>query len=217
MMKSNQDSDIRFAEADKRVATIEKRIEDVKWLIGSLTGLLTVVFSVMLLAISWNYGNEKAALRDFQRDLREDLGKAQPTPKIEILGSNRQPLSGQDVEGAIDTDKDGIHFLTFRNILRNTGNGPSGPMYIKVYTKGNLPLASPSSDESKYSYESYFSPKDIEPNDIPGSFSTDRIASLNLVNNAIPPLGRHPILLKVYFGKNRVAQSEFNVILTKKP
>lgn len=51
-MKANSENDIRFGEADKRMATLEKRIDDVTWLIGSLAGLFTVVFSVLMLIIS---------------------------------------------------------------------------------------------------------------------------------------------------------------------
>jgi hypothetical protein len=139
-MKANSENDIRFGEAEKRMATLEKRIDDVKWLIGSLAGLLTVVFSVLMLMISWNYGNERASLREFQRDLREDIGKAQPTPKIEILGPNGLPLSGQVLRGDVIVDKDGFHIVSLESILRNIGSGTSGPISIKVYTKKDLPL-----------------------------------------------------------------------------
>src|SRR5262245_4162728 len=91
----SQQEDIRFGELDKRYAAVEKRMDDVKWLIGSLAGLFTVLFGVMTLVLSWNYNNERTALREFQRELREDLGRTQPQADLELLGSNGQTLAGQ--------------------------------------------------------------------------------------------------------------------------
>ena len=85
----------RFDETDKRLATTEKRIDDVKWFIGGIASLFTVVFAVLTLILSWNYGNERASLRDFQRDLRVDLGKAEQIPELLVLGENGKELNGQ--------------------------------------------------------------------------------------------------------------------------
>lgn len=210
---SSAEEDIRFAELDKRYAAVEKRIDDVKWLIGSLAGLFTVLFGVMTLILSWNYNNERTALREFQKDLREDLGKAQPQADLELLGSNGQPLTGQRLNGEVERDENGYSAVSFRSTLRNKGSGSTGQMFIKMYTGAGLPMVSPSTDEPKFAYEVYFSPKDFEPNELPGQFSSSRDGRIVLHNKAEPSPGVHPVMIKVYFGKGRVTQAAFEVIV----
>jgi hypothetical protein len=37
----------RFEDLDKRLASTEKRIDDLKWFIGGITGLFTIVFGIV--------------------------------------------------------------------------------------------------------------------------------------------------------------------------
>jgi hypothetical protein len=86
-------------------------------------------------------------------------------------------------------------------------------MSIKIYTGSGMPLPAPSTDEPKYAYETYFSPKDFDPNDLPGQYSSDRVARLVIENKVRPNPGTYPILVKVYFAKGRVAQAAFNIVI----
>ena len=122
----------RFEEGEKRYAGLEKRFDDLKWYFGGVTTLFTIGFSILTVVLSWNYNSEKASLRDFQRDLRADLGKIDLPPDVELLGINGSPISGQDVQARLDVDKDGGHYLSISHLLRNRGEGGTGPIHAGI-------------------------------------------------------------------------------------
>jgi hypothetical protein len=203
---------IRLDEVDKRLASTDKRIDDIKWLVGGTAGIFTVVFSVLMVALSWNYSNERASLRDFERDIKADLGKLDEPAELELLGANGLPLAGQEVPASIEKEQDQANYLViFRSILRNKGLGPSGPIYMKLYTKKPLTLASSSTDEPNFQYEIYFSPKDMEPSDLPGQFSSDRIGRIAIEGGLRPAAGKYLIMIKTYYGRGKVAQAAFTI------
>jgi hypothetical protein len=81
-------------------------------------------------------------------------------------------------------------------------------MFVKVYSKEPVHLGAPSTDESLYKFESYVDPDDFTGSDIPGgNYSSEFTLRVNL-NGGLSP-GQYPILMKVYYGKEKVAQTEF--------
>lgn len=205
----------RFDETDKRLASTEKRIDDVKWFIGGIASLFTVIFGILTLAMSWNYSNERASLRDFQRDLRTDLGKAEPLPELLILGENGVDITGQEINARVLKDKDGEPYINFNYILRNRGLGATGPLYQKLYTKDPLIQEARSTDEPDFQYENYFDPKSITPAELPGQYSSLHFTSFYLLKNALPQPGKHPLAIKFFYGKGRVIRSTFTLVIPK--
>ena len=204
-----EDVKSRFEETDKRLTSTEKRIDDVKWFIGGIASLFTVVFGVLTLVMSWNYGNERASLREFQRDLRADLGKTENLPELVILGDNGAELTGQELQAEVTKDKDGDPSIIFAWIIRNRGLGATGPLNQKLYTKKPLILAARSTDEPEFQYESYFEPKFLQPAELPGQYSAMQITSFYLHKNALPQPGKHSVAIKIFYGKGKVARSTF--------
>ena len=205
----------RFEESDKRYAALEKRFDDLKWYFGGVTTLFTIGFSVLTVVLSWNYNSEKTALREFQKDLKADLGKIELPPDLELVGVNGSSLYGQDVPAKLQVDKDGDHFVSISYFLRNMGEGATGPMFVKLYTNDPIRLDNLSTDESKFKYEAYISPSRLDPPDIPGKFSSHWFHSFFLPDKQTLKEGRHPSMIKVFYGKGRIAQANITLVVPK--
>jgi len=210
----DDDVKTRFEELEKRLLTTDKRFDDIKWYFGGVTTLFTIGFSVLTLALSWNYANEKASLRDFQRDLKADLGRIDALPELELLGVDAKPLANQNINAEISQDKDVYLSLTINHFLRNAGNGISGPMFVKLYSSDPVVLDNRSTDEPRFKYEATITPKNLEPNEIPGKYSTEWFHQVNLPKKTRPPKGRYEMLVKVYYGKGKVVQAPFWLVVS---
>lgn len=203
----DDDVKTKFEDLDKRLTSSDKRFDDMKWYFGGVTTLFTIGFSVLTLILSWNYSNEKASLRDFEKEMKVELGKVEARPDLQLLGIDRQPLEGQELKAEFNEKENGDMFLVINHFLRNIGEGLSGPLYVKVYSKDPLILDSRSTDEPKFKYEATITPKDLSPNEIPGRYSSEWFHNLYLPQKK-PPKGKYDVLIKVYYGKGRVAQAQ---------
>lgn len=201
----------RLEEFEKLFQLLEKRFDDIKWYIGGVGTLFAVVFSVLTLVSSWNYNTEKNGLEQFKTELRADLGKAEVPPELEILGTDGAVLADQEVPAKVVTDKDGNKNMELRNFVRNNGGSPSGNLYIKFYANDPIHLLSQSTDEKKFKYETYIRPENIEPRELPAHFSTEHVHTLNLEKE--PPAGKYLMLMKIYYGKAKVVQTQFKIVV----
>ena len=113
----DEETKARLEELDKRFSSLEKRLDDIKWYFGGVTALFTFGFSVFALVSSWTYGSERASLRDFQNELRAEVGKVEPPPELQILGVDGDPLSGEEVPVKFRTNPDGTKdmLITYAN------------------------------------------------------------------------------------------------------
>ena len=205
---------VRFEELDKRIASNEKRFGDFKWYFGGFGSVIAIMFSVLTLVISGNVNYEKYALREFQKDIRADLGKADLPPNLILLGKNCNPLENQDIKAEVLKDEDGSIKLTFLYAIKNEGKSPSGPLYNKVYTSNPIKFKYSSIDEPKYEYESYGSPRTKTHDELPGgNFIGQYELTLFTANKEIIATGKYPILLKIYYGKGKLVYANFNLVL----
>jgi len=200
----------RFDDFDKRFQTLEKRFDDVKWYFAGAATMFAVFISLFTLVAGSNFSNERNSLQQFKSDLRADLGKVESVPDIELLGLNGEPLTGQEVPVRIEKSQDGNMHMVVEYAIRNKGAGNSGLMFLKVYSRPPIELAHGSFDEKDFRYEEYVNASSFDPNDIPGgNYDSDYTARI-AVNGEVAP-GRYPLMLKVYFGKGKVAQSRFTI------
>lgn len=205
---------VRFEELDKRILSSEKYFGDIKWYFGGITSLFTIGFSVLVLLLSWNYNFEKIALREFQKDMKADLGRVDPPPALVLLGTNRNPLDNQDIKAKVFNGDDGVINLEFDYAIKNEGTSPSGPLYNKIYTSNPIKLSYNSIDESKFNYESYGSPKTFKHEQLPGgNFIGQYTLTIGTKNNKITAIGKYPILLKIYYAKGKCVRANFNLVL----
>jgi hypothetical protein len=204
------DVDRKTMALDKKIDDQGKRFDDVKWFVGG--GAL--IFSILLGIAGWNFINERAGLRDFQKEITDLVRKTDET-KLELYSvKDGTDLSGQEVATEFSTrpatkpDEKTTPQFTFSFVVRNTGENTSGPMYIKLYTKEDFKLIQKSSDNAKYQYEDYVSPIDLKPDSIPAKMSITHV--LDFVLPATPlnvKPGRHSALLQVYYGKAKVVSA----------
>lgn len=207
---------VHFEELAKRIEINEKRFGDIKWYFGGVTCLLAIGFSVFFLVLSWNLNSEKIALHEFKKDIRADLGIADLPPNLVLLGENCRPLKNQDIKAEALKAEDGSIKLKFTYAIKNDGKSPSGPLYNIVYTSNPIEFNYNSIDEPKYDYVSYGSPRTHTHDELPGgNFIGQYELTLFTKNKEIPPIGKYPILLKIYYGKGKLVCANFNLVLDR--
>lgn len=210
----DEESKVRFDEIDKRFSTTEKRIDDIKWVIGVFTTIAIVCFSVLSIFLGWNFNNERTSLREFQRGIKEDIGKVDKPAVLEQLGRNGLPLTGQEITAIVSDDKS-KHYISIQHFFKNSGDGGTGPLYMKTYTNKPLIQNNNSIDGKDFEYESYVPPKNIDPPELPGHFSSEQFLHLYLKDGIAPTPGKHKILLRVFYGKGKVDDAVFTIIIPK--
>ena len=65
----------RFDEAVRRHASLEKRIDDVKWYVTGVATVFIVVFGLVSLIMNWRFDDEKTTLRQFQAEIKQAIGR----------------------------------------------------------------------------------------------------------------------------------------------
>ena len=98
----DDDLKTRFEEMDKRLALIDKRFDDVKWFFGSVS----LILSVVAIMAGYNYNSERARLDASLKEFKEEIGKLELSPDLEVLGANGQPVAGQEVMARVHTRED---------------------------------------------------------------------------------------------------------------
>ena len=204
-----------FQAQDERFSTLEKRFDDMKWYFGGVAGVVTAGIAVYSILIGMNFSNERASLQAFKTEMRQDLGKAQPVPEIELLDPSGQPLNGAVVPATIDLDEQKHPQINFATRLRNTG-GSSGPIFMKFYVAAPLEFYNSSIDEQGFTSEDYISSKEIEPNEIPGGGYYAIYHHSRSINATVGP-GRYPIMFKVYYANTKVASAKFYIDIKNQP
>ena len=200
----------RFDETDRRISAADKRIDDLKGYLAGGATLLSIWFAVLTLVLGFNYSSDKASLRDFQKDLREDLGKSVANPELLLLGLDGQPLTGQELEAKFQPEQGGLKIILYFS-LKNSGMGTTGPMTVAFYSVDPIKLNLVSIDERNFKYEAVLDPKYNEPYELPGQMTTQWFLASWLDSKEIPPPGKYPALIKFYYGKGKVAQA--NIVI----
>jgi hypothetical protein len=134
------------------------------------------------------------------------------TSELIFLGSNNQPLDGQNVITSLVNEPGKGVFFVFSVIQKNQSNS-SHPIFLKVYTSDPLALNAPSTDESEFQYEDV---PNMSPKAIPPNVSLEYQYKIKLKTQALPPPGRYPALIKAYYEdtKSKPAKTKFILDLT---
>jgi hypothetical protein len=208
----------RFEDLDKRLASTEKRIDDLKWFIGGITGLFTIVFGVVAVLGNLNFNNEKTELHrtatELKNDVKAALGASTARPQVDLLAPNRMPLDNQEIPAAFSRSSDGTLDLAIALFLRNSGDSTSGPMYIKIYTPDGLEFAGTSTDEPTFKYEFGHFPENLHPSEIPGGgYSFETTLWMRLKKKEQPAPGKYRTLAKIFYGKGQSSKATFLVVV----
>jgi hypothetical protein len=202
---------------DRRFDDTAKRFDDVKWYVTGISSIFTVIFGIITLMAGLNYNNEKNSLREFEKEIKEQLGRTDDS-KVELYGINGIDLSGQELPVSVERNAESQNAtpgylnykfsLHFAIIIKNVGVSQSGPLYLKIYS-GNQMLNTgiPSSDEARYQYESYVGPTQLNLNSIPGKYTSYYHLFLPILNDDYPKEGKYPILLKIFYGQGKLTSA----------
>lgn len=87
---------------------IEKRLSDIKWLVGNVAVIFATIFTVLIVGSYVNLNNEKSSLDIFKKELEQKLIGKSGTPKITLLNTDGSVLKGSKVH--LTT----IYLLTYR-------------------------------------------------------------------------------------------------------
>ncbi len=210
------DEEVKSAidQLERRISATEKRFDDVRWYIGGAS----LIFTALTAVLGWNFSGDRAELRaavsdmktdvrDLETRLSEQFGQA-ASAELVLLGPNGSPLAGQQVPAEVKPGKDGTARISFTWALRNIGKGASGPIWIKLYTHGDMPTFDPSLDDAHYPYEARLPPEDLRPGNLPGHYSLAYGWSFS----APPPKpGVHLVLMRAFYGNGLTADAPFSL------
>ena len=140
--------------------------------------------------------------------MKAELGKTIQPPLIELLTPGSKPLNGCSMPAGFEKDSTGFARITFHFFQKNSGSSPSMKINIKCYTDELVHLSNMSTDEPKYRYESYIDTQHLNPGELPAHCSSEYYVWTGKVS----PSRKYPVLLKVYYGNDRVAQAEFTIV-----
>jgi hypothetical protein len=127
-------------------------------------------------------------------------------PELELLASPDNPLGN----GTVQAQASG-QFTHFPIVLKNSGAGISGKIYIKIYATKAVNLESASADERTFDSETTVAGAGFNPNEIPGGFSVQINFNLRRADSSAIPSGKYMALAKVYYGAGKVVRVPFYI------
>lgn len=168
---------------------------------------------------SRNLYNEKADLREYKKELREDVGKTKKEPLLELFGIDGKPLENQTLSLKINikyqNDGKNKYSISIPYVTKNVGKKTTGKMSIKLYTK-RFPISlNPSTDEPDFNFETYINPGSITPQELPGGGFSLSWRSNIYFDNKEEILGNDSALLKIYYGDDKIVSAKFNILIDK--
>jgi len=176
--------------------------------------IITIALYALFSHSSRNLYNEKADLREYKKELREDVGKTKKEPLLELFGMDGKPLENQILKINIQYQNDGKnkYSISIPYITKNVGKKTTGKMSIKLYTK-RFPISlNPSTDEPDFNFETYINPGSITPQELPGGgFSLSWRSNIHF-DKKEGMLGNDSVLLKIYYGDDKIASAKFNIL-----
>jgi hypothetical protein len=229
--------DILEKQIDTVHENLKSSIDVVKWYVSGVVGVVAIIFAALGVVFTINYNTDRGTfnaqigrgldeLKKFQDDtkeyIKEKIGTSEDA-KIELRSAlNKLPLDDQEIILYITTETDASNQPFWRNrigfIIKNTGNAQSGPLYFKIYMPLNT--GDKSADEEKYGYEYSINPDEINPNVIPGGYTSTFHVTVDLYPKLVGTelkSGKYPSLIKVYYGKGKVTSAPVFLVIERAP
>lgn len=197
----------------KRSSLLIKRIRYLTLYLLLAPILFAIILSYIFSNISNNFYNEKNDLQQYKKELREDIGKTEAQPILNLFGLNGKPLENQVI--SIDYQiKDQDYLIPIQYIARNEGKKTTGKMAIKIYTKRLTISSSISTDEPNFKFESYINSDDIKPSEVPGGgYSLVWTTRLFFKKKEDITIEKDDILLKIYYGNDKMVSARFKIFI----
>jgi len=155
--------------------------------------------------------DEKLAREQFESDLKERyLGKsANANLALYYPEHNSHVIYLNGAKILVDinkTDQDKNHpwSISFKYIIANEGNSPSGPIREKMLM--DLDTGLPNSDmRLPYRYEYNIGAPDLSPAELPGKYSSSYLVNLNLKDK--PKFHNTRWLMEFFYGRGEISKA----------
>jgi hypothetical protein len=92
--------------------------------------------------------------------------------------------------------------------MKNTGNGASGPIWLKFYTQKDLPTSDASLDDPLYPTELRIEPTDLHPGNLPGKYQLIYDVTFQVPNRSP---GDHQVLAKAFYSNGLISEAPFSL------
>jgi hypothetical protein len=200
----------------ERLSVLEAELKGLRGTLSALAQFGGLALGLVAITFGWNAISERQSLRTLEREIktevRASLGLVADEPEIAISTLAGAALDGSVVEPEIE-EAEGLRIFT-PIIISNRGKGWTGPAALKIYTTSAIPQKDSSTDEPTFDFEDTWvgSSEDTGLNSIPGGFSyTFHLAIYPSGDSPKIAAGRHPCLLKIYYGRGKVARANFTL------
>lgn len=214
-------TEAKINELYERFSLIRQRFFYLTSYLIAIPIIITIALYAFFSHSSRNLYNEKADLREYKKELREDIGKTKMKmePLLELFGMDGKPLENQILSLKINiqyqNDGKNKYSISIPYIAKNVGKKTTGKMSIKLYTKRFPMSPNPSTDEPDFNFETYISPGDITPQELPGGgFSLSWRSNIPF-DKKEEMLGKDSALLKIYYGDAKVASAKFKLLINE--
>jgi hypothetical protein len=196
----------------KRVEFVEKRAEDVRWVVATITGLLTFIVGGSALWYGINLRGDEDKLQRFEEQIRDQF-KIHTPPNLQLSSAPGVALEGREIHTRVvkTPGQPGQRQFRIDLFIRNSTEGGSGPINIKLYTSEGLKLRLTSDDEPEFKYEDVIDSKSIP--ELPGHFSEDLPLYINLPETSTPGTKRYPAYIKIFYANESPAIASFSLVV----
>lgn len=197
----------------QRLLIVETELRALKGTITQIFSFAGIIFGMFAIALAWNVSSERSELRESRREIKDEvraaLGQVIDEPEISLYSEDNRPLDGATVRVDVGHDSTRI-WISIPMIIRNDGKGWTGDVALKTYTTEVLPQIDRSTDEPAFSYEERWVGAQTNIPSLPGKYSERFNIGIWPRCNTVQS-GRYPCLVKVYYGRGKVARANFTI------
>lgn len=189
---------------------IEKRLEDLKWFIGVFSGTIALVFAGLSIFLGINLSSERASIKEEREQLKtqvmESLGKSEK-PLLQLETIDGKPLNGAMINGWIAPNENGVQQIHIQYVIRNIGNGRSGPMFLRFYST-DIHFNDPDTDQTGYKYSTFINYTAWDPAELLGGVSMPYTSNINISKNFKIVDGQTEILIRLYYSDREMVDAK---------
>ena len=199
----------------ERLKCIEKRVDDTKNFMNVVITALGIIFVVFVVFAGITLKQERDTLHrlkdDTEKRINELIGLSKKEPELICTTITGLPLEGSTINGTLNESK-----VTYHYMIKNIGNGETTNLKSQMYSKEPLVIANTKgSDEVLFDYVSiplslfYEERKFV----LPPGYAIVLDGEFTIVSDKEKAKGIHPMLVKIYYGKDKPLKISFNIVI----
>ncbi|HRD50563.1 MAG: hypothetical protein JNK95_16845 [Candidatus Competibacter sp.] len=197
---------------------LERRFDDLKWYIGIMLGVITILFAGFTVFVGLNFSAEKTSLKEYKdstkEELKEAIGISNAKPLLSLQTIDRRPLDGATITADYSRSDDGKLWVSFIYVLRNEGNGRSGPIFQKIYST-DLKFENSEIDGTGFKYETFVKPESFNPSDLFGGASMSYKLRFQILEEPAPIDQVKSVFVVYFYGNGQKSQAHIRISIKK--